>query len=92
MDLLSGLNNLNLHFNRTNNWCASHPNGYDDTFNSVEITPNVEINTFAGNFMTTYICITDNQDGVKSWELWYNDTVRNWVKKIDRIQVHIQTP
>ena len=86
MDLLSGLNNLNLHFNRTNIiGVPGHPNGYDDTFNSVEITPNVEINTVAGNFMTTYICITDNQDGVKSWELWYNDTVRNWVKKIDRI-------
>ena len=31
-----------------------------------------------------YICITDNNDGV-NLELWYNDTVRNWVKKIDRL-------
>ena len=62
-----------------------HPNGYDDTYNLVEITPNVEITTQAGTFSTTYICITDNNDGIKSWELWYNDTVRNWVKKIDRL-------
>ena len=85
-DLLSATSSLNLHFNRTNIiGVPGHPNGYDDTYNLVEITPDVEITTAAGTFSTTYICITDNEDGVKSWELWYNDTVRNWVKKIDRI-------
>jgi len=85
-DLLSATSNLNLHFNRTNIiGVPGHPNGYDDTYNLVEITPDVVITTAAGTFSTTYICITDNNDGVKSWELWYNDTVRNWVKKIDRI-------
>jgi len=85
-DLLSATSDLNLHFNRTNIiGVPGHPNGYDDTYNVVEITPNVEITTAAGTFSTTYICITDNNDGVKSWELWYNDTVRNWVKKIDRL-------
>ena len=85
-DLLSSTEDLNLHFNRTNViGVPGHPNGYDDTFNLVEITRNVSITTAAGTFSTTYICITDNNDGVKSWELWYNDTVRNWVKKIDRL-------
>jgi len=84
--LLSATSDLNLHFNRTNIiGVPGHPNGYDDTYNLVEITPNVEITTAAGTFSTTYICITDINDGVKSWELWYNDTVRNWVKKIDRL-------
>ena len=85
-NLLTAYEELNLHFNRTNIiGVPGHPNGYDDTFNSVEITPNVEITTQAGNFSTTYICIIDNNDGIKSWELWYNETVRNWVKKIDRL-------
>ncbi len=85
-NLLSATGDLNLHFNRTNIiGVPGHPNGYDDTYNSVEITQGVEITTQAGTFSTTYICITDNNDGVKSWELWYNDTVRNWVKKIDRL-------
>ena len=85
-DLLSATDDLNLHFNRTNIiGVPGHPNGYDDTFNLVEITQDVEITTQAGTFSTTYFCITDNNDGVKSWELWYNDTVRNWVKKVDRL-------
>ena len=85
-DLLSATDDLNLHFNRTNIiGVPGHPNGYDDTFNLVEITQDVEISTQAGTFSTTYFCITDNNDGVKSWELWYNDTVRNWVKKVDRL-------
>lgn len=85
-DLLSSDQDLNLHFNRTNIiGVPGHPNGYDDTFNQVEITRNVSVETPAGTFLTTYICITDTTDGVKSWELWYNDTVRNWVKKIDRL-------
>lgn len=85
-DLLSSEDNLSMHFNRTNIiGVPGHPNGYDDTQNRVEITKNVEIETLAGTFSTTYICITDMNDGVKSWELWYNDTVRNWVKKVDRL-------
>lgn len=85
-DLLSATDDLTLHFNRTNIiGVPGHPNGYDDTFNLVEITQDVEISTQAGTFSTTYFCITDNNDGVKSWELWYNDTVRNWVKKVDRL-------
>jgi len=85
-ELLSATDNLNLHFNRTNIiGVPGHPNGYDDTHNLVEITQDVEISTQAGTFSTTYICITDINDGIKSWELWYNDTVRNWVKKIDRL-------
>ena len=92
MDLLSGLNNLNLHFNRTNIiGVPGHPNGYDDTFNSVEITPNVEINTVAGDFMTTYICITDNQDGVKSWNFGIMTQLGIERKSIG-FQAHIQTP
>ena len=85
-DLLSANEDLNMHFNRTNViGVPGHPNGYDDTNNIVTITRDVELTTAAGTFMTTYICITDVNDGVKSWELWYNDTVRNWVKKIDRL-------
>ena len=85
-DLLSSNEDLNMHFNRTNViGVPGHPNGYDDTSNIVTMTRDVELTTAAGTFMTTYICITDIDDGVKSWELWYNDTVRNWVKKIDRL-------
>ena len=36
-------------------------------------------------FSTTYYKITDLEDGIVSWELWYNETVRNWVKKIDEL-------
>ncbi|MBJ09796.1 MAG: hypothetical protein CMB63_07315 [Euryarchaeota archaeon] len=75
-----------LHFNRTNIiGVPGHPNGYDDTTNSVIITENVMISTPAGNFSTTHISIVDDRDGIISWELWYNDTVKNWVKRIDRL-------
>ena len=77
---------LNLHFNRTNViGVPGHPNGYDDTQNLVTITDDVPITTQAGDFLTKYITITDLSDGVISWELWYNNTVRNWVKIIDRL-------
>ena len=75
-----------LHFNRTNIiGVPGHPNGYDDTMNTISIEENVEITTAAGVFDTTYITIVDQNDGVKSWELWYNSTVRNYVKIIDRL-------
>jgi len=85
-NLLDSDETSNLHFNRTNViGVPGHPNGYDDTFNTVSITNDVWITTAAGNFSTTYIAITDVEDGVVSWELWYNDTVRNYVKIIDRL-------
>ena len=75
-----------LHFNRTNViGVPGHPNGYDDTYNSVTITENVNVSTPAGNFTTTHISIIDNNDEVISWEYWYNSTVRNYVKIIDRL-------
>ncbi len=75
-----------LHFNRTNIiGVPGHPNGYDDTLNSVSIEHNVAITTAAGVFNCTYIAIQDDEDGVLSWELWYNDTVQNYVKIIDRL-------
>ena len=77
---------LNLHFNRTNIiGVPGHPNGYDDTTNSVIVTHGVELTTAAGTFTTTHLEITDNNDGIVSWEMWYNETVRNWVKIIDRL-------
>ena len=85
-DLLDSGDQMNLHFNRTNIiGVPGHPNGYDDTMNIVSVTKDVEITTPAGTFSTTYYSITDVNDGIISWELWYNDTVRNWVKKIDRL-------
>ena len=43
-NLLTANEELNLHFNRTNIiGVPGHPNGYDDTFNSVEITPNLSL-------------------------------------------------
>mgnify|MGYP001166354331 CR=1 FL=1 len=75
-----------LHFNRTNIiGVPGHPNGYDDTMNTISIEENVELTIDAGTFQTTYITIIDSNDGVKSWELWYNETVRNYVKIIDRL-------
>lgn len=75
-----------LHFNRTNIiGVPGHPNGYDDTQNTVSIQENVEITVLGESFLTTYITITDSDDGVVSWELWYNSTVRNYVKIIDRL-------
>ena len=75
-----------LHFNRTNIiGVPGHPNGYDDTMNLVNVQHEVIVNTPAGQFSTTYVSITDSNDGIISWELWYNDTVKNWVKKIDRL-------
>jgi hypothetical protein len=53
--------------------------------NSVWIEHNVAITTAAGVFNCTYIAIQDDEDGVLSWELWYNDTVQNYVKIIDRL-------
>ena len=77
---------LNLHFNRTNIiGVPGHPNGYDDTYNTVSIVEDVILTTPAGTFSTTHITITDNDDGVISWELWYNASVRNWVKIIDQL-------
>ena len=85
-DLLDSDSEMNLHFNRTNIiGVPGHPNGYDDTVNIVSVTKDVVITTPAGTFSTTYYSITDVNDGIISWELWYNDTVRNWVKKIDRL-------
>ena len=75
-----------LHFNRTNIiGVPGHPNGYDDTQNTVSIQENVEITVLGQTFLTTYITITDSDDGVVSWELWYNSTVRNYVKIVDRL-------
>ena len=84
--LYSGNEEINLHFNRTNIiGVPGHPNGYEDTTNKVQITHGVTLETPAGVFKTTYLRITDDDDGVLSWEMWYNETVRNWVKVIDRI-------
>ena len=83
---LGGLESQELHFNRTNIiGVPGHPNGYDDTYNSVVITENVNVTTPAGSFSTTHISITDDTDGVVSWEFWYNTTVRNYVKITDRL-------
>jgi len=77
---------ISLHFNRTNIiGVPGHPNGYDDTTNTVIITEDVMVSTPAGEFLTTHISIVDDKDGIVSWELWYNDTVKNWVKRIDRL-------
>ena len=86
VNLFDADEDLNLNFNRTNViGVPGHPNGYDDTQNLVTITDDVPITTQAGDFLTKYIKITDLSDGVISWELWYNNTVRNWVKIIDRL-------
>ncbi|MFL2952679.1 MAG: carboxypeptidase-like regulatory domain-containing protein [Candidatus Thalassarchaeaceae archaeon] len=75
-----------LHFNRTNFISVpGHPDVYDDTMNVVTIDNDVEIVTGAGTFNTTHISITDADDGIVSWELWYNSTVRNYVRIIDRL-------
>jgi len=59
---------LNLHFNRTNIiGVPGHPNGYDDTYNTVSIVEDVILTTPSGTFSTTHITITDNDDGVISW-------------------------
>ena len=86
VDLFEVDEGASLHFNRTNViGVPGHPNGYDDTLNTISITKNVMVETPAGNFSTTYFKITDIDDEIVSWELWYNETVRNWVKKIDRL-------
>tara|TARA_B100000459_G_scaffold58960_1_gene31996 strand:+ start:5570 stop:7930 length:2361 start_codon:yes stop_codon:yes gene_type:complete len=75
-----------LHFNRTNIiGVPGHPNGYDDTMNSVSVQQGVSITTAAGTFDCTYITIQDDVDGVLSWELWFNHTVQNYVKIVDRL-------
>lgn len=83
--LFSG-NSAYAHFNRTNIiGVPGHPNGYDDTYNVIQVTENVTVNTPSGSYLSTYYKITDLEDNVDSWELWYNETVRNWVKIIDRL-------
>ncbi|MDE0858127.1 MAG: carboxypeptidase-like regulatory domain-containing protein [Candidatus Poseidoniaceae archaeon] len=83
--LFSDLEEYDLHFNRTNViGVPGHPNGYDDTFNRVTRSYE-EITTPAGTFQTTHYSMVDLNDGIVSWELWYNDTVRNFVKRIDRL-------
>jgi hypothetical protein len=75
-----------LHFNRTNFISVpGHPDVHDNTMNAVIIEKDVEIMTAAGIFNTTYISIIDVEDGIASWELWYNSTVRNYVRIIDRL-------
>tara|TARA_B100000768_G_scaffold167779_1_gene172126 strand:- start:231 stop:1391 length:1161 start_codon:yes stop_codon:yes gene_type:complete len=84
-NLFSG-NSVSAHFNRTNIiGVPGHPNGYDDTNNIIEVTENVTVTTPSGSYLTTYFKITDLNDNIDSWELWYNETVRNWVKIIDRL-------
>ena len=86
VSLLESDDDINLHFNRTNIiGVPGHPNGYDDTTNTVEINQDVLITTAAGTFLTKHIVITDMIDGIVSWELWYNESVRNWVKIIDQL-------
>lgn len=83
--MLGSSQDLELHFNRTNViGVPGHPNGYDDTFNLVTIDFE-EVTTPAGTFQTTHYSITDLNDGIVSWEFWYNETVRNFVKKVDRL-------
>lgn len=75
-----------LHFNRTNIiGVPGHPNGYDDTYNAITVTEDVEITVAGVTYSTKYIQITDQNDGILSWELWYNSTARNYVKIIDRL-------
>ena len=77
---------VSAHFNRTNIiGVPGHPNGYDDTNNIIEVTENVTVTTPSGSYLTTYFKITDLNDNIDSWELWYNESVRNWVKIIDRL-------
>jgi len=84
--LHGGSSGMSMHFNRTNIiGVPGHPNGYDDTFNTVTFEEGVVMTTAAGTFTCTYIVITDEKDGVHSWELWYNETVQNYVKIVDRL-------
>ncbi len=86
VDLLSASPPTSLHFNRTNIiGVPGHPNGYDDTINSISVEHGVEVSTPAGIFDTTHISIVDENDDIISWELWYNSTVRNYVKIVDRL-------
>ena len=86
VNLFSSESPSKLHFNRTNIiGVPGHPNGYDDTINSIIIDHGVEVTTSAGTFDTTHISIIDDNDQIISWELWYNSTVRNYVKIIDRL-------
>ena len=74
------------HFNRTNIiGVPGHPNGYDDTNNTLIITEDVLLETPGGTYLTTHYEIKDVEDNIVSWELWFNETVRNWVKIIDRL-------
>ena len=83
--LFSSSDEFDLHFNRTNViGVPGHPNGYDDTMNRVTRSYE-EVTTSAGTFQTTHYSMVDLNDGIVSWELWYSDTVRNFVKKIDRL-------
>ena len=83
---LSSPGGVFVHFNRTNViGVPGHPDGYDDTFNTITKEEGVLLTTPAGDFVTTYYRITDDEDGVVSWELWYNSTVKNWVRIVDRL-------
>ena len=53
--------------------------------NSVSVEHGVSVTTAAGTFDCTYISIQDDVDGVLSWELWFNSTVQNYVKIVDRL-------
>ena len=73
-------------FNRTTIiGVPGHPNGYTDTNSSVSVEENVTVMTPAGSFITTKYTLIDSIDGVASWELYYNATVRNYVKVVDRL-------
>lgn len=73
-------------FNRTTViGVPGHPNGYDDTNNTISVEEDVSVTTPAGSFLTTKYTLTDDDDGVVSWELYYNATVRNFVKVVDRL-------
>tara|TARA_Y100000766_G_scaffold72311_1_gene60784 strand:- start:2921 stop:5335 length:2415 start_codon:yes stop_codon:yes gene_type:complete len=84
--LLGSSDGVFVHFNRTNViGVPGHPDGYDDTFNTITREEGVLVTTPAGDFETTYYRIIDDEDGIVSWELWYNSTVKNWVRIVDRL-------
>ena len=61
-------NSAYAHFNRTNIiGVPGHPNGYDDTYNVIQVTENVTVNTPSGSYLSTYYKITDLEDNVDSW-------------------------
>jgi hypothetical protein len=62
-----------------------HPLIVRDTHNIFRVNGMEEVTVPAGTFDCYNITVTDIDDGIVSWNYFYNDTAKHWVRMVDRL-------